>query len=429
MDTSGLLPQISLFAILIIASAIFSGTETALFSLRRHRLNSYRRDHPLAVRILEKILDHPREFISTILVCNNFVNVAASALATRICFAVWGETGVLIATAGVTVILLIGAEITPKTYAATHPDRIALKTAGPLNLLILLLKPVNQALSFVVNLLLRLSGLPPQPQQPTLSDEEIKSIILAGHQEGLLRESESCMLANVLDIDKTRAREIMVPRTRIVSLSANTPLKDIYQTIRQHGYSRYPVYEKDPENIIGILHIKDLFRRAPPKGHNRKGFKLEKVLRPAHFFPESATLDDLLDKYRRLKISVGIIVDEYGGLEGLLSRDDIVSEIFGYYLADETDRYRPSTLIRLRNGACLVPGTFPLRKLETALGVELTPELLAYDHPAGIILDRLGRIPTSGETVKCGNLEFKVVKMVGNQIVTVRITPQLKTTE
>ncbi len=423
MDDLGLLPQISLFIILIIASGFFSGTETALFSFRRHLLNSYRSQHPRAVRILEKIFEHPREFISTILVCNNFVNVAASALATRICFELWGENGVIIATVAVTLILLVGAEITPKTYAATHPDKIALKTALPLQLLITLLKPVNRFLSFAVNLLLRMIGMSDHHQRPTLSDEEIKSIILAGKQEGLLRDSESCMLANVLDIDKTRAREIMVPRTRIISLPHTATLRQINETIRKHGYSRYPVYRNDPEEIIGILHIKDLFRRRG------KSFRLQNLLRPAHFFPETATLDDLLEKFRRHRISLGIIVDEYGGIEGLLSRDDIVSEIVGS-LEDETDRRRDSTVIPLKNGSCLVPGTFPLRKIGQAVpGLEIPADLLAYDHPAGLILDQLGRIPKPGECVTLGNLEFKVIRVSGNRIAMVRITPRTSSSD
>ena len=422
MKDLGLLPQISLFVILIIASGVFSGTETALFSLRRHLLNNYRDQHPRAVRILDKILEHPREFISTILVCNNFVNVAASALATRICFELWGENGVIIATVSVTLILLVGAEITPKTYAAAHPDKIALKTALPLQLLITLLKPVNRFLSFAVNLLLRIFGMSDHPQRPSLSDEEIKSIILAGRQEGVLRDSESCMLTNVLEIDKTRAREIMVPRTRMVTLPHTASLRRINETIRQHGYSRYPVYRHDPEEIIGILHIKDLFRRRG------KGFKLQSLLRPAHFFPETATLDDLLEKFRRHRISLGIIVDEYGGIEGLVSRDDIVSEIVGS-LEDETDRRRDSTIIPLKNGSCLVPGTFPLRKIGQAVpGLEIPPGLLAYDHPAGLILDQLGRIPKAGESVTLDNLEFRVARVSGNRITMVKISPRNKTT-
>ena len=417
MNDLGLLPQISLFVILIIASGIFSGTETALFSLRRHLLNNYRGQHPRAVRILEKILEQPREFISTILVCNNFVNVAASALATRRCFALWGENGVIIATVSVTMILLGAAEITPKTYAAAHPDKIALRTALPLKLLISLLRPLNRFLSFAVNLLLRLTGMSDHPRQPGLSDEEIKSIILAGKQEGLLRDSESCMLANVLDIDKTRAREIMIPRTRMVTLPCTATLRQINETIRRHGYSRYPVYRGNPEDIIGILHIKDLFRRRSRK------FRLQSLLRPAHFFPETATLDDLLEQYRRHRISLGIIVDEYGGIEGLLSRDDIVSEIVGS-LEDETDRRRGATIIPLKDGSCLVPGTFPLRKIgQAAPELEIPAELLDYDHPAGLILDRLGRIPKAGESVTLGNLEFKVARVSGNRIIMVRIAP------
>ena len=416
MDLLTLLSQIALFFLLILCSALFSGTETALFALRRHRLHSYRDEHPLAVRLLEKILNQPREFISTILICNNFVNVAASALATMICINLWGERGVIIATVAVTIILLIGAEITPKTYASARPDNIALKTVLPLLLLIKLLRPINRFLSLAVNLLLRLMGLPGRTQSPTLSDEEIKSIILTGKQEGLLRESESSMIANVLDIDKTRARGVMKPRTQIISLALDSSFKKVNEIVKKHGFSRYPVYDKDLENIIGILHIKDLFRAGS------KPFSLQPLLRPAHFFPETATLDDLLEEFRQHSVSLGIIVDEYGGIEGVLSRDDIVSEIVGH-LADETDHSAPSTITTLKEGAYLVPGTLPLRKIEQAIPKLKFPHEIEYDHLAGLILGHLGQIPKPGATIRIDNLELKVTKTTNNRIVMVKVTP------
>ena len=416
MDHISQLSQITLFFLLILCSALFSGTETALFSLRHHRLKRFADDHPRSTRVLEKILKQPREFISTILVCNNFVNVAASALATRICIDLWGENGVIIATIVVTVILLIGAEITPKTYAAAHPDGISLKAALPLKFLITILTPINRFLALAVNLLLRLMGMPERVQPPAISEEEIKSVILTGKQEGLLRESESSMLANILNIDKTRARGVMQPRSQIVSLALNTPLKQINEVIRKNGFSRYPVYDKEPENVIGILHIKDLFRRG------KKSFSLKPLLRPVHFFPETATLDDLLEKFRRYHTSLAMVVDEYGGIEGLLSRDDIVSEIVGH-LADETDQKLPSAIITLPNHSYLVPGTISLRKIEQEIPELGFPENLAYDNLAALILDQLGKIPKPGDLVKIDNLELKVTKISHNRIIQVRITP------
>ena len=415
MDYLALLPKISLFFLLILCSALFSGTETALFTLRRHRLNHYQDDHPRAVRLLEKILNQPREFISTILICNNFVNVAASALATMICIDIWGESGVLIATVAVTAILLIGAEITPKTYAAARPDNIALKAVLPLLLLIKLLKPVNRFLAVAVNLLLRLMGLPKRMQKLTLSDAEIKSIILTGKQEGLLRESESSMIANLLDIDKTRARGVMKPRTQIISLGLDSSLKKINEVVKQHGFSRYPVYDQELENIVGILHIKDLFRSAS------KPFSLRHLLRPAHFFPETATLDELLERFRKHSVSLGIIVDEYGGIEGILSRDDIVSEIVGH-LADETDQSHPSSISTLKEGAYLIPGTLPLRKIEQAIPKLKFSQEIEYDNLASLILGHLGQIPKPGATIRLDNLELTVTKTAQNRIVMVKVT-------
>ncbi|MCK5539660.1 MAG: HlyC/CorC family transporter [Deltaproteobacteria bacterium] len=422
MTPLALLPQIALFFLLILCSALFSGTETALFTLRRHRLSNYRDEHPRAVRILEKILNQPREFISTILICNNFVNVAASALATRICIELWGESGVIIATIVVTVILLIGAEITPKTYAAARPENITIRTALPLRMLITILMPVNRFLSLAVNLLLRLMGLPGRSQSPSLSDEEIKSIIMTGKQEGLLRESESSMITNVLDIDKTRARRVMKPRAQIISLALDSSLKKINEIVKKHGFSRYPVYDRELENIVGILHIKDLFRTTS------KPFSLRPLLRPACFFPETATLDDLLEKFRQYRISLGIVVDEYGGIEGILSRDDIVSEIVGH-LADETDHSLPSTITTLKEGAYLIPGTLSLRKIEQAIPKLKFPREIEYDHLAGLILGHLGQIPKPGATIHLDNMKLEVTKTALNRIVMVKVTPLAGTSD
>lgn len=415
MDQLSQLVQITLFFLLVLGSALFSGTETALFSLRHHRMKHFGKDHPRASLVLEKILKQPREFISTILVCNNFVNVAASAIATRICIDIWGDSGIIIATIAVTAILLVGAEITPKTYAASHPDNIILKAALPLDFLITLLKPINRLLALAVNLLLRMMGMPERSQPPTLSDEEIKSIIITGQQEGLLRKSESSMLANILDIDKTRARGVMQPRSQITAFALDTPLKKINDIVRKKGFSRYPVYDKDPENIVGILHIKDLFRSGG------KNFNLKSLLRPVHFFPETATLDDLLEKFRRHRISLGMVVDEYGGIEGLLSRDDIISEIVGH-LTDETDHIIPSVITIMDNNSYLVPGTLSLRRIEQEI-----PELEflnspSYDNIASLILDHLGEIPKPGAVINLDNLELKVEQISRNRIIKVRIT-------
>ncbi len=415
MDQLGQLAQIALFFLLILGSALFSGTETALFSLRHHRLKHFAKDHPRGTRVLEKILRQPREFISTILVCNNFVNVAASAIATRICINIWGDSGIIIATIAVTAILLIGAEITPKTYAAAHPDNISLRAALPLNFLITLLKPINRLLALAVNLLLRIMGMPERTQPPTLSDEEIKSIIITGQQEGLLRKSESSMLANILDIDKTRARGVMQPRSQITAFALDTPLKKINDIIKKNGFSRYPVYDKEPENIIGILHIKDLFRSSGKK------FNLKSLLRPVYFFPETATLDDLLEKFRRHRISLGMVVDEYGGIEGLLSRDDIISEIVGH-LADETDHTAPSAITILDDHSYMVPGTLSLRRIEQEIPELKFPDSSSYDNLAGLILDRLGEIPKPGAVINLDNLELKVEQTFRNRIIKVRIT-------
>lgn len=415
MNWLNLLPELVIFIVLVLASAIFSGSETALFSLRHHHFNRHRRQHPDKVSRLEKIVRQPSEFLSTILVCNNFVNIAASAIATRLCLKLWGENGIFIATFTVTIIILIASEITPKTYAAVRPDQIALRIALPLSWLIRLCLPINRVLALIVNRLLKTLGLPKQSRHSELSDAEIKSVIFSGRRQGLLKESESRIIHNVLDFDKIRARDIMKPRSRIVSLAADAGFAQINDTIRRHNFSRYPVYERNSENIIGILQVKDLLRapRATP---------LKKLLRPAIFFPETATLDLLLEEFRRQHVGLAIIVDEYGGIEGLLSRHDVVTEVIGY-LADDNDAELPPKLRRQADGSYLAPGSLSLRKLE-----QMVPEIdFGEDCPAtsaaSLILEKLGSIPVPGTDLEWNGLRFTVSQVKNNRITKVNIKP------
>jgi len=405
------------FILLIVLSAFFSGTETALLAFQRHRLRYYSKKYHTQSRHLKDILRHPHDFIATVLICNNFVNVAASAIATYLCVYYFGNKGVLISTLSVTAVLLIFAEITPKTYAAASTDILALKVAGPLSLIIKMLKPVSWITTLLSHAVIRIF-LPSQHQHPEPHfDDEIKSFIYAGREQGLLNQHESLMMKNILEIEKTTVKEIMVPRQEVAMIQLHTPRTKIISLIRQAGFSRYPVYHKNREDIVGILHIKDLLTHK-----FGKTFSLKQILRPAHFIPEIMPLDDLLDTFRRGKTRLAIVVDEYGGMEGLVTMKDVVEEIIGE-MKDDINVGTQAEIISLKDGSYLVKADIPIRRLNHDIPFLNIPEEDSYLHLAGFILSRLGSIPASGDVIDIPSAKLKVTRVKANKIVLVRIIP------
>ena len=407
------------FILLIILSALFSGTETALLAFPPHRLRYYSKKYRRQAELLKKILRRPHDFIATVLICNNFVNVAASSIATYLCVYYFGNKGVLISTLSVTAVLLIFAEITPKTYAAARTDILALKIAKPLSVIISILKPVNRLTSFLSLAIIR-TCLPSQRNHPEPHfDEEMKSFIHTGREKGLLNQNESLMIHNILEIEKTTVKEIMVPRQEVAMIPLHSTQKHILSLIRQVGFSRYPVYGKNREDIIGIMHIKDLLTHK-----FGKNFSLKQIIRPAYFIPEIMPLDNLLETFRREKTHLAIVVDEYGGMEGLVTVKDVVEEIIGE-MNDEVQVNSQAEIIALKDGSYLVRADIPIRRINQDIPFLEIPEEDDYLHLAGFILSRLGNIPNSGDIIETPSARLEVIRVMANKIVLIRIIPVL----
>ncbi len=382
-----------------------------------HRLRYYSKKYSDQAQHLKNILRYPHNFIATVLICNNFVNVAASSIATYLCVYYFGNKGVLISTLTVTVVLLIFAEITPKTYAAARTDILALKVAKPLSILIRILKPINRLTSLISHLIIR-TLLPSQDMYPEPHfDDEIKSFVHTGREKGLLNQSESLMISNILEIEKTTVKEIMVPRQEVAMIQLHTPHTKILSLIRKVGFSRYPVYGKNREDVIGIMHIKDLLTHK-----FGKTFSLKQIIRPAHFVPEIMPLDSLLETFRLGKKHLAIVVDEYGGMEGLVTMEDVVEEIIGE-MNDEVDVGSQAEIISLKDGSYLVRADIPIRRLNQDIPFLEVPEEGNYLHLAGFILSRLGNIPTSGDIIEIPSARLEVIRVITNKIVLIRVIP------
>ncbi|MBW1644925.1 MAG: HlyC/CorC family transporter [Deltaproteobacteria bacterium] len=406
----------AIFVILVILSAFFSGTETALIAFNRHRLRYYGKKDPRAAQRLKQLLHRPHDFIATVLICNNFVNVAASAIATYLCVYFFGDKGVLISTLAVTMILLVFAEISPKTYATGHADQLALQVARPLYLLITVLRPLTRLLSVFTGLLVRPAVSGDQRQEP-LFEEEIKSFILTGREAGLLNHQEFLMMHNILEIEKTTVKEIMIPRQEVAMLQLHTPYAEIQRLIRQHGFSRYPVYRDNREDVIGYLHIKDLLTHQ-----FGKRFSLKQIVRPVLFVPEIMPLDNLMDTFRQHQTHIAIVVDEYGGMEGLVTMEDVIEEIIGE-MRDEMSNGSTAEIIAMQNGSYLVRADIPVRRLNHEIPFLEIPEDEEYHHLAGFVLSRLGKIPAPGDSIETDTARLTVTRVTANKISLIKIIP------
>jgi len=402
------------FAGLFGISAFFSGSETALMAVNRFKIAYLARTDGRA-KLLEKILKDPDRLIGTLLLCNNLVNVALSAMGTAIAIRLFGDRGVLYATFVITLGLLIFGEITPKTIAAYHATPIALRVSPVMRFLISFCYPCVRGLTFLSNAIIRLLRLERQKGDLDLSEEELQALIeSSGSGAGLEREKQE-MLIGVLLLDKTTLGDIMVPWRDVVSLELNATLQEVLAAVEENKFSRYPVYEKDPSNVVGFVHVKDLLLKI---GENQTEVRLKDVLMPPPFAPESRTIRDQLEAFRREQLHMCFVVDEYGQVVGLVTLEDVLEEIVGE-IEDEHDSSGIERLFRLADGSYLVDGSMLIRDINRRLGLEL-PEN-GVRTVAGLIISRLDRFPDVGEVVSVGRCKLQVVRKRGFSIEKVRI--------
>ncbi len=407
-------PFFLLGLILLIAfSAFFSGSETALMAVDRWRirhLGSKRR----RARLVEKTLEEPEKLIGTILLGNNLVNVAASALATSIAIKLAGEGGVIWATLIMTLVILVFAEITPKTIAAYHPERIAMFVVQPIYALIRVLFPIVRILSAVSNKLIAILNLEKPGGESISSIEEIAAMIRVGAEEGVIKKRDEEMLQAVLDLDRIPVESVMLPTRDMVAFEINTPYEKVLAGVEESEFSRYPVYEDSKGNVSGFMHIRDLLKWQGPTTE----FSLAKIIRQASYVPEGRSVRRQLVDFQKSRIHLAFVVDEYGEVAGIVTLEDILEEIVGE-IEDEHDRF----LRRLQpqaDGSFLVEGSLSIRDLNKWLGWDLPED--GYQTIAGLVLTLFGRLPEVDEVVQWENFRFQVEEMFAKAIIRIRVT-------
>jgi putative hemolysin len=315
-------------------SAFFSGSETALMAISRLRLRHLSEAKPRRVKLVERILKNPERLIGTILLGNNLVNVAMSALATAMAISVWGQKGIVYVTAILTLAILIFAEITPKVYAKYFNERVSFLTAPILSVIMLLLHPFVWAVTFVSNKVLYLIGIDvSKVKRPLMTEEEIITCIKMGLDEGAITAEEKNILSRVFTLNDKTVKEIMVPKEKMITLKAHTSTEDALKVIHKTGHSRFPILERNTSDIVGFIHAKDLFQLMDKKTRARS---LKKIIRPPFFVSENKKIDALLRSFKARKLHQAVILDQQGNFTGLITLEDILEELVGS-IQDEHD--------------------------------------------------------------------------------------------
>jgi Mg2+/Co2+ transporter CorB len=404
---------------LIIVSAFFSGSETGLTTSSRARLTEMARRGSTRAATVLKLTAYPERLIGALLLGNTLANITASAVATAALVKVFGDNGAIIASVFLTVIILIFAEVMPKTYAIAYPDKVATAVAPIMRLFVAILGPIVMTVEYIVKKTLMVFGVDTSNVDSILSaHDEIRGAIDLHQKEGTIIKKDRDMLGGILDLKDLEVADIMVHRTKMNMLDASEPMADIIQQVLKSGHTRLPVWKENPDNIIGILHAKSLFAAVQPDGRSVPNLKLDDILSPAWFVPDTRPLTDQLNAFLRRKTHFAIVVDEYGEVQGLITLEDIVEEIVGD-IKDEFDAV--TTGVRKQtNGSFNIDGSVPLRDINRALDWSLPDE--EATTIAGLVIHEARLIPEAGQVFTFHGFRFEVLKKRKQQLALLNVT-------
>ncbi|GLP98247.1 MAG TPA: HlyC/CorC family transporter [Methylophaga aminisulfidivorans] len=414
LEETSLLVLFLILFFLLFLSAFFSSSETALMSLNRYRLRHLEQEGHRGAIIASQLLSRPDRLIGLILLGNNFVNILASAIATVIGIKLLGENGIVAATFALTLIVLLFAEVTPKTLAALHPEKVAFPASFILKPLLFILYPLVWFTNSITNNMVRLFGVSPeQAATSAINTEELKVALMEAGSMIPTRHKD--MLMSILDLEKVTVNDVMVPRNEIEGLDINAPFPEIVQQLSHCGHTRLPVYEESMDNIVGILHLRKALHLISQ--NNLTLESLRSIIKGAYFVPEGTPLNTQLINFQRNRRRTGLVVDEYGDLLGLITLEDIFREIVGEFTADTIDEDKD--IHPQNDGSYLINGTANIREINRNNSWNLPT-----DGPKtinGLVLEYLESIPDPGVSVRMGDYVIEVIQTSDNAIKTVRI--------
>ena len=413
-------PVISTIVIVfcVLCVAFFSSSEAALISVNRLKIRSLAEKGDGKAKAVQRLREEHDRLFGTILLTENFFIILASSLGTTVALQLFhgSEAVTIIASIVMTIFIVLFGEITPKTFAASNSERVALLVSRPMEAIITLMHPLVWLFTTVTNTVIKLFGTKGR-LSPFVTEEEIKAIITIGEEEGALDVHEKAMLHKVFEFGDTLAVEAMRPRTEVICIDKDARVSEALALVAEHGHSRYPVIEDSVDNVQGLLYMKDLVV-GMSKGEIDVDDPVSRMVRPAYFIPETKKVRELLTEMQRQKIQMVIVIDEYGGTAGIVTIEDLMEEIVGS-IQDEFDQEESDVQI-VDEKTFVVAGSADLDEVSDETGIKMASE--DFNTIGGFVFGLFGRMPRAGETLKYRDLKFEVLEMDERKISRVKIT-------
>ncbi|MCR5728119.1 MAG: hemolysin family protein [Lachnospiraceae bacterium] len=410
----GAAARLIILIILLLLSAFFSSAETAFTSLNRLKIKSLADEGSKRAVLVLSLIDNNSRFLSTILIGNNIVNIAASSLTTTFAMDVWGNRAIGIATGVLTLLVLIFGEITPKTMASIHAEKMAFIYAPFIKLLVVIFTPLTFLVSGLAKGVMFILRIDPNKSGQHMTENELLTIVEASAEEGVIEHEEHEMINNVVDFGDTVAKDVMVPAINMTCVEDTVSYEELIEIFRKDQYSRMPVYHESHDNITGIIWAKDLLVKYDPS----KEFKVSDYMREPFFTFETKKTSELMSELKNKYKSMAIVLDEYGITAGLLTIEDLLEEIVGE-IRDETDTDEVDSVRRLNETTFEAAGSAALDDVNKACGLELSSD--DYDSIAGHVINLLNHLPTPGESVEQNNVKYTVLSTSKNRVTKIKI--------
>lgn len=382
--------QLCMIILLILLSAFFSSAETALTTVNKIKTKSLADSGDKRAQTLLIVTSDPGRMLGAILIGNNLVNITASSLTTSLMMSLFGRVGISIGTGLLTLLILIFGEISPKTLATVHADKLALSYAGIILLIMRILTPVIFLTNQLSGLVLKLLRVDPNDHRDVMTENELRTYVDVSHEDGVIEQEEKQMIYNVFDFGDTQAKDIMVPRVDMASVDVNASYQEVLNLFKTEKFTRLPVYEDSVDNVIGVLNIKDLLF------HTGEAFSIRSLMREPYFTYEFKKTSELMEEMRQASINFTIVLDEYGATAGLITLEDLLEEIVGE-IRDEYDKDEENLIQKISEKEYLIEGSMKLDDVNDALDLFLHSE--DYDSLGGLIIENLDHLPGVGEEI------------------------------